>query len=135
MQIYRVTGPTPLLLKPLSEALVGAESSIEAPDLARSVMSAFTAAQKSAMFHAMRSMMLERPDMGADMAKITVPTLLIAGRADITGWRPADAQAVADTMVDARVRAAEGSGHSSPLLVDRQTVAGALADFWAAQPV
>lgn len=135
VQLYRMTGPNPLILKPLSGALVGAESFADAPDLANTVMSAFTGAQKAAMFHAMRSMMLNRPDMSADMAEITVPTLLIAGRDDTTGWRPADAQAVADTMVDARVVAADGSGHSSPLLIDRQTVEGALADFWAAQPV
>ncbi|PRC46789.1 alpha/beta hydrolase, partial [Mycobacterium sp. ITM-2017-0098] len=96
------------------------------------VMSALTAADKSAMFHAMRSMMLNRPDMSADMARLAVPALLIAGREDSTGWRPADAQAVADTMADATVIAAAGSGHSSPLLIDGQTVRAALSDFWAA---
>lgn len=135
VHLYRATGPNPLLLKPLSDALVGAESFQAAPDLARTVMSAFTGADKASMFRAMRSMMLNRPDMSADMSGITIPTLLIAGRDDITGWRPADAQAVADTMADARVVAARGSGHSSPLLIDRQTVAAALTDFWAAQPV
>lgn len=135
VQLYRVTGPNAVMLKPLSDALVGRESLATASDLANTVMSAFTGAQKAAMFRAMRSMMLGRPDMSADMAEITVPTLLIAGRDDSTGWRPADAQAIADTMVDARVVAADGSGHSSALLIDRQTVQAALADFWAAQPV
>ncbi|MGB3353584.1 MAG: alpha/beta hydrolase [Mycobacterium sp.] len=135
VQLYRLTGPNPILVKPLSDALVGAESFDAAPELAHAVMSAFTGADKAAMFRAMRSMMLNRPDMGADLSTITVPTLLIAGRDDITGWRPADAQAVADTMIDAKVVAADGSGHSSPLLIDRQTVAAALTDFWAAQPV
>ncbi len=134
VQLYRVTGPNPLLLKPLSDALVGPESLAATPDLAAEVMSAFTAADKPAMFRAMRSMMLNRPDMSADLARITVPTLLIAGRDDSTGWRPADAQAVADTMADARVVAAAGSGHSSPLLIDAQTVRAALNGFWAAQP-
>lgn len=92
VQLYRVTGPNALLLKPLSGALVGPESISAAPDLAAEVMSAFTAADKSAMFHAMRSMMLDRPDMSADMARLAVPTLLIAGREDSTGWRRADAQ-------------------------------------------
>lgn len=135
VQLYRLTGPKALLLNPLSDALVGRESAEAAPELAKTVMSAFTDAQKPAMFRAMRSMMLNRPDMSADIARIAIPTLLIAGRDDITGWRPADAQAVADTMVDARVVAADGSGHSSPLLIDRQTVVAALAEFWAVQPV
>jgi pimeloyl-ACP methyl ester carboxylesterase len=129
VQLYRITGPNPLLLKPLSDALVGAESVELAPDLAKMVMSGFRTAQKRAMFHAMRSMMLNRPDMTADMASIAAPTLLIAGREDITGWRPADAQAVAGTMADARVVATAGSGHSSPLLIDRGRVLQSINDL------
>jgi len=130
VQLYRVTGPNAMLLKPLSAALVGPESLTAAPDLANSVMCAFTGAQKAGMFRAMRSMMMHRPDMRADMARIAVPTLLIAGRDDSTGWRPADADAVARTMADARVVATAGSGHSSPLLIARDDVLRALQDFW-----
>jgi pimeloyl-ACP methyl ester carboxylesterase len=130
VQLYRFTGPNALLSKPLSDALVGPESFETAPDLARTVMSAFTGANKRAMFYAMRSMMLNRPDMTADMARIAIPTLVIAGRQDSTGWRPADAQAVADTMADCRVAATAGSGHSSPLLVDRDRVLRLITEFW-----
>ncbi|MFI5508841.1 alpha/beta fold hydrolase [Mycobacterium sp. NPDC051804] len=129
VHLYRLTGPNPLLLKPLSDALVGRESYAAAPDLAKTVMSGFTDAQKGAMFHAMRSMMLNRPDMTVDMARITAPTLLIAARDDITGWRPADAQAVADSMTDATVVATAGSGHSSPLLIDRELVLRSITEF------
>jgi pimeloyl-ACP methyl ester carboxylesterase len=131
VQLYRFAGPNPLLLKPLSDALVGAESAQLAPDLAKTVMSGFAGAQKSAMFHALRSMMLNRPDMAADMARIAAPTLIIAGREDCTGWRPADAQAVANTMADAKVVATAGSGHSSPLLIDRDRVLRSITEFWA----
>lgn len=130
--LYRLTGPNRLVLKPLSDALVGPESFDAAPDLAATVMAAFTSSDRRAMFHAMRSMMLDRPDMRADMRRITAPTLLIAGRDDSTGWRPAQAQAVADTMVHAVVVATAGSGHSTPLLIDRQTVREALDDFLSA---
>lgn len=132
VQLYRLTGPNALLLKPLSDALVGPESFKIAPDLARTVMSAFTGAQKDAMFYAMRSMMLNRPDMTADMAKIAIPTLVVAGRKDSTGWRPADAQAVADTMADCTVADTAGSGHSSPLLIDRDRVLRLVTEFWSA---
>ncbi len=132
VQLYRVAGPTQVLLKPLSDALVGPESVAATPDQAAAVMRAFTEADRPSMFRAMRSMMLNRPDMRADMARIAAPTLLIAGRDDSTGWRPADAQAVADTMRNARVVAAAGSGHSSPLLIDMMTVERALEEFWAA---
>ncbi|MCV7172053.1 alpha/beta hydrolase [Mycobacterium manitobense] len=137
VQLYRITGPNRLLLGPLSDALVGPESVAAQPEQAAAVMRAFLDADPAAMFHAMRSMMLHRPDMSADLARVAAPTLMIAGRDDSTGWRPADAQAVARTMPDARVVAAAGSGHSSPLLIDSATVDRALAGFWASfdQPV
>lgn len=131
VQLYRVAGPSPLLLKPLSDALVGKESYSAAPDLAEDVMAAFTRANRPAMFRAIRSMMLNRPDMSADMARIAAPVLMLAGHEDITGWRPADAQAVADTMADATVVGVRGSGHSSPLLIDRDAVVVALQQFWS----
>jgi pimeloyl-ACP methyl ester carboxylesterase len=135
VQLYRLTGPNRLLLKPLADALVGPESIAAQPDLSAEVMSAFTSAHRRAMFHAMRSMMLRRPEMATDMAAVTAPTLIIAGLDDSTGWRPADARAVAADMRDVRVVAAAGSGHSSPLIVDLATVERALADFWDEVPI
>lgn len=129
VQLYRIAGPNSLLMKPLSDALVGAEAQSAVPELAATVMSAFTDADRVAMFHAIRSMMLNRPDMSADMRRLAVPTLLIAGRDDTTGWQPADAHEVADTMTDATVTAAPGSGHSSPLLLARDAVTAAVQEF------
>ncbi len=131
VQLYRFTGPNPLLLKPLADALVGRESYSVAPQLADEVMSAFIGADRPSMFRAMRSMMLNRPDMSADMARIAAPVLMVAGRDDITGWRPADAQTVADGMADATVVGVRGSGHSSPLLIDRESVIAGLQRFWS----
>lgn len=135
VQLYRVVGPNPLLLKPLSDALVGREATVGVPALASEVMRAFTDADRASMFHAMRSMMVRRPPMAAELASLDIPVLMIAGRDDITGWRPADAQAVADTMSNARVVEAGGSGHSSPLLIDRPSVERALTEFLRRQPV
>jgi pimeloyl-ACP methyl ester carboxylesterase len=132
VQIYRLLGPIPLLRKPLADALVGAEAVDTVPALAAEVMRAFTEAPKDSMFHAMRSMMMRRPAMATDLARLTIPTLMIAARDDITGWRPSDADAVAATMPNARVVGAAGSGHSSPLLVDLATVERALDEFWLA---
>lgn len=131
VQLYRVTGPNPLLLKPLADALVGRESYSAAPNLADEVMSAFVRAHRPSMFRAVRSMMLNRPDMSADMARIAAPVLMVAGRDDITGWRPADAQTVAEPMTDATVLGVRGSGHSSPLLIDRESVVAGLQQFWS----
>ena len=130
VQLYRASGPNRLLLKPLSNALVGSEAIAAQPELSAEVMSAFTGADRASMFRAIRSMMVRRPDMSAEMARLDVPTLLITGRDDSTGWRPADAERVAATMRDVTLVAATGSGHSTPLLVDSATVDQALAEFW-----
>jgi pimeloyl-ACP methyl ester carboxylesterase len=135
VQLYRFTGPNRLLLKPLADGLVGPESIAAQPNLTAEVMSAFTADHRPAMLRAMTSMMLHRPDMTTDMTAIAAPTLIIAARDDSTGWRPADARAVAAGMRDARVVAAAGSGHTSPLIVDLATVQRALADFWDEVPI
>lgn len=129
VELYRWIGPKSLLLKPLRDALVGREAAAQVPDLADTVMAAFVDADRGSMFRAMRSMMLRRPSMATDLATLDIPVLMVAGRDDITGWRPADARAVADTMPNARVVATAGSGHSSPLLVDRDAVEAALGDF------
>lgn len=134
VQLYRVVGPHPLLVTPLAEALVGREALDRTPDLAATVMSAFTGADRASMFRAMRSMMMRRPAMAEALAGLALPVLMIAGRDDITGWRPADAEAIAAKMADAHVVSAAGSGHSTPLLVDRDTVEAALADFLRRQP-
>lgn len=130
VQLYRVSGPNRLLFKPLSGALVGSEAIAAQPELCAEVMSAFTGADRASMFRAARSMMVRRPDMSADMARLDVPTLVIAGRDDSTGWRPADAKRVAATMRNVTVIAATGSGHSTPLLLDSATVDQALTEFW-----
>ncbi len=135
VQMYRLAGPNALLMKPLSKALVGAETIAAVPDLAATVMSAFTEAHRAAMFHAIRSVMLNRPGMAADMGRLSIPTLLIAARDDITGWQPADARKVADTMADATVVGAAGSGHSSPLLIARDEVTAAVREFWGRDAV
>jgi pimeloyl-ACP methyl ester carboxylesterase len=135
VQLYRATGPNRLLLKTLTDALVGPESIAAQPDQVAEMMGAFAAAHRSAMFHAMRSMMLRRPDMAADMTVINAPTLIIAAHDDTTGWRPSEARAVAAGMRDARVVAAEGSGHVAPLVVDLATVERALAQFWDEVPI
>jgi pimeloyl-ACP methyl ester carboxylesterase len=114
---------------------VGPELIAAQPDLTAEVMRAFTSAHRRAMFHAMTSMMLHRPDMTTDMRAVAAPTLIIAARDDSTGWRPADARAASAGMRDVRVVAAAGSGHVSPLIIDLATVQAALADFWDEVPV
>ncbi len=129
--LYRVVGPNRMLLKALSEALIGAEYVAAQPDRSAEVLSAFSAADRAAMFGAMRSMMLDRPGMAGDVTRVRQPALLLAGRDDPMGWQPSDAEVVAATMPHARAGGVAGSGHVTPLVVDADAVLAAITDFWA----
>jgi pimeloyl-ACP methyl ester carboxylesterase len=130
VQLYRVAGPHPLLVKALSNTLLGPETVAAQPERAADVMAAFAAAERHAMYFAMRSMMLDRPSMVDDVKRVAVPTLLIAARDDTMGGQISDANAVASTMPDARVAAVAGDGHVAPLLIDPDAVLAAITTFW-----
>jgi pimeloyl-ACP methyl ester carboxylesterase len=135
VQLYRVAGPTRILLRALSEPLVGAEALAAQPDRAAAIIGSFASADRDGMFHAMRSMMLRRPSMAAEVTRIAVPTLFVVARDDAMGWRARDAAAVTATMPDARVVAVAGTGHVSPLLLDVEGIERAVREFWDDAPI
>ena len=130
--LYRLAGPSRLLLKALSEPLIGTEALAAQPDRSAEIIKSFATADRDGMYNAMRSMMLNRPGMASDVADIEAPTLFVVARDDDMGWQAADAQAIASTMGDARVEAAAGTGHVSPLLLDPQGLEKAVREFWRA---
>jgi pimeloyl-ACP methyl ester carboxylesterase len=130
VMLYRVAGPSGLLLKALSAPLVGPEALAAQPDRSAEVIASFATADRVGMYHAMRSMMLNRPDMASIVARIDVPTLFVVARDDAMGWQALDAQAIASAMGNARVEAVVGTGHVSPLLLDTAGVEKALREFW-----
>lgn len=125
--LYRLFGPARLVCDPLSHALLGPDGSAE-------VMDAFRQADRTGMYHAARSMMLKRPDIRHRLAHITAPTLMLAAHDDDEGWPPDEARAACATMRNARADVVMGGGRVAPLLVDAQTIARTLVDFWEAAP-
>jgi pimeloyl-ACP methyl ester carboxylesterase len=130
--LYRIAGPSGLLLKAWSGPLLGAEALAAQPDRSAAIIDSFATADRAGMYHAMRSMMLNRPDMATDVVRITAPTLFVVARDDEMGWQAADARAVASTMADATVDSAAGTGHVSPLLLDTRGVEKTIREFWRA---
>jgi pimeloyl-ACP methyl ester carboxylesterase len=132
--LYRLAGPSGLLLKAWSAPLLGPEALASQPDRSAAIVDSFATANREGMYHAMRSMMLSRPDMASDVARIDAPTLFVVARDDGMGWQIADAQRVASTMRNASVDAVAGTGHVSPLLLDTQGAEKAIREFWSANP-
>ena len=128
--MYRLIGPTGLVVKLLFDSLVGRDSLAAQPDQAEVVMASFRDADRNGMYHAMRSMMLQRTGIEDLLGNIVVPTLVMTVRDDVTGWRPNEARRTCAAIRDCRVEEVAGTGHVSPLLIDRDRILGLVIEFW-----
>jgi pimeloyl-ACP methyl ester carboxylesterase len=131
VEIYRFTGPSGFIMKQLFDSLLGAESIAAQPELAETIMASFRNADRKAMFHAMRSMMLKRSGIEDLLPSINVPTLVMSVRDDVTGWRPDEARQTCAVIPNCRVEEVAGTGHMSPLLIDRDRILKSLSDLWS----
>jgi pimeloyl-ACP methyl ester carboxylesterase len=128
--MYRFTGANGFIMKQLFDSLLGAQSIAAQPEQAETLMASFRDADRKGMFHAMRSMMLKRTGIEDLLPSIKVPTLVMPVRDDVTGWRPDEAHHTCAVIPDCRVEEVAGTGHVSPLLIDRDRILGLVTDFW-----
>ena len=131
VEIYRFKGPNIFIVKQLFESLLGSESIAAQPEQADTIMASFRDAERKGMFHAMRSMMLHRTGIEDLLGSIKVPTLVMLVRDDVTGWRPDEARRTCVAIPDCRVEEVAGTGHISPLLIDRERIVRLLSDLWS----
>jgi len=133
VQLYRLLGPAGFITKSLSDSLLGPEAVAAQPDQAATIVESFRSADRPAMLHAVRSMMLHRTGIEEDLLRrVAVPTLVMSVRDDVMGWRPDEARSTCAAIPDCRVEEVAGTGHISPLLIDRDRVEGLIAEFWSA---
>ncbi|MET0996099.1 MAG: alpha/beta hydrolase, partial [Mycobacterium sp.] len=76
--------------------------------------------------------MLQRTGIEHLLGDIKVPTLVLSVRDDVTGWRPDEARRTCAAIPDCRVEEVAGTGHVSPLLIDRDRILRLITDFWGA---
>jgi pimeloyl-ACP methyl ester carboxylesterase len=131
VQIYRVTGPHRWLMTQLQDALIGPDTVVAQPNRSRAIMQAFATADRGAMFHAMRSMMLHRQDLTSALATVNVPTLMLVAHADTMGAGPDDIRSATAEMTHVGVGDVTGDGHLTPLLVDEDNIYRQLIQHWA----
>jgi pimeloyl-ACP methyl ester carboxylesterase len=132
VHIYRLTGPNGFVVKQLMDSLVGKASTAAQPDQAEAITSSFRDADRAGMYHAMQSMMLQRTGIESLLGGIKVPTLVMSVRDDVTGWRPDEARRTCAAIPDCRVEEVAGTGHVSPLLIDRERILQLVSEFWTA---
>lgn len=131
VKLYGLTGPNRFIMRQLADSLLGAESIAAQPDQSQVTMAAFRNADRKGMYHAMRSMMLKRTGVEALLPDIRIPTLVMPVADDVMGWRPEEARRTCAAISDCRVEEVAGTGHVSPLLIDRDRIARSLADLWS----
>jgi pimeloyl-ACP methyl ester carboxylesterase len=127
--LYRLTGPNRFITKVLFDVLLGAKAIAAQPVRAAELMSAFREADRESIRRTIRFMHRWRT-LADKLPLVTVPTLLIAGDLADQHWQPADAQAAAATMPDARAVAVTGAGHLGPLILDVDLIASTVTEFW-----
>jgi pimeloyl-ACP methyl ester carboxylesterase len=127
--LYRLTDPNQLITKALFDALLGPYAIAAHPDRAADLMRAFNEADRGSIRRTIRLMHQWRP-LNGTLPAITAPTLFLTGDLDDQHWRPADAQAAAATMPDARVVTLIAAGHVGPLLLDVDLIARTVPEFW-----
>jgi hypothetical protein len=75
--------------------------------------------------------MLHRAGIESLLPDIAVPTLVMPVRDDVTGWRPDEARRTCAAIPNCRVEEVAGTGHVSPLLIDRDRILRLLSDLWS----
>ncbi|WP_135453972.1 alpha/beta hydrolase [Mycobacterium sp. DL99] len=130
---YRLVGPNAFIVKQMSDSIIGSSAVDAEPNQAAVILDSFRTADRTGMLHAMRSMMLHRSGLADLLAKIQIPTLVLAVRDDVMGWQPAEARQTCTAIADCRVETVAGTGHVSPLLIDRERIEQLLVGFWSAR--
>jgi pimeloyl-ACP methyl ester carboxylesterase len=130
--LYRLIGPAGVVVRLLFDSLVGGDALAAQPDQSAVVQASFRNADRAGMYHAMRSMMLKRGGVEDLLAAVKVPTLVMSVRDDVTGWRPDEARRTCEAIPECRVEEVAGTGHVSPLLIDRDRIVRLVTEFWSA---
>ena len=127
--LYHLTGPNRLITTALFDALLGSAAITAYPDRAADIIDAFTKADRGSIRRTIRFMHRWR-SLTDTVPRVTAPTLFLTGDLDDQHWRPADAQAAANTMPNAQVVTLTGAGHVGPLLLDVDLIAHTVTEFW-----
>lgn len=128
--LFRVLGPKPLS-SVVVDALAGRGASKTQPRAAAAISESFRRGDRTGKYWATQSVMLHRPDLRPALSRLTVPTLMLAGRDDALLDLP-EAERAARSVPDGHFELVTGAGHVAPLFVAPEEVAGHIVSFWSA---
>ncbi|HEY7052345.1 MAG TPA: alpha/beta fold hydrolase [Mycobacterium sp.] len=126
---YRAFGAVPPLANALAQVLLGETFMKSQPEDTALVIRALRGVKRSGMHRAMRSVMLDRPDITPLLAQIRVPTVMVAPRNDPM-LTVQQVRAAVDRMPHASAVELEAEGHIAPILANAHELAELIRDFW-----
>jgi pimeloyl-ACP methyl ester carboxylesterase len=126
--LYRVLGPRGLPRKAIEETLFTDRTRSSDPEAVALLVDSMRRVPNAAMVRAISTAILNRTDLTWATAKISCPTLFVTTD-DRGEWTPAEAQAVAATMKDAREVTITGS-RVIPAIEQPAALATAIVAFW-----
>ncbi len=127
--LLRLAGP----VRPVENAIVAAmltSESAEDTGILRVVMESLARPTRASLSFALRSFILDRPDVADRLARISAPSLFVASD-DRGDWSPADAERAAAQAPNARSVTISGARTLIPL-EQPAALARAIVDFWRA---
>lgn len=127
--IMRAFGFTRPVRRILLDSILNARTRAIDPDAVRIIEDGFLGVDRRGLDWALRSFVLERPDLEPIALSLETPTVFAAGD-DRSQWTPAQAEAVTSRMFDARTRTLHGVRSIAPL-EDPDAVAGIIREHWA----
>lgn len=130
--LFRFLGPKPFSSM-IVDALAGRGAAKTAPEAAAAIAESFRRGDKVGKYWSMQSVMLRRPDLRPVLARLQVPTLVLAGRNDEL-LDLAEAERAARSVPDGRFAKVTGAGHVAPLYVAPGEVTRQILSFWSASP-
>ncbi len=127
--VYRLVGAVPPLTGAVLEALLSERTRRDDRAAVEIVTSAFRAADRHGMSLAMRSFILDRPDLHDESRAVEAPTLFVATD-DRGEWTPTEAEAEVAQMRNATLVTLHGV-RALPALESPDEVVAAVSEFWA----
>jgi pimeloyl-ACP methyl ester carboxylesterase len=127
--VHRLLGPAGFIVDAVVETLLSPKTRASDPEAVALVRRSFVEADPGMLRNAVVSISLHREDLGALLADIAVPTLMITGEQH-SGWTPAQAAAAITQMPAGRVAVVADAAYLVPL-EQPDAVARLVRDFWA----
>jgi pimeloyl-ACP methyl ester carboxylesterase len=129
LALYSMLGPVSFVVEPVVETMLASKTRSSDPEAVALVRSSVVEANRRRLRNAVMSISLNREDLADLLLAVSVPVLMITG-SDHSGWTPAESQAAAAAVLDARSATVADAAYLAPM-EQPAAVVSLVREFWA----